>query len=159
MINHSLDNSAPIFVLAEHHKVFFNFGDEPFECGWIQVLAHVHEDLLDHMVSIEVHRAFKNVAVLVQLSQHFFFLLVWEHLESSLDDSAAMLVGWQVKDLSFDLFEYDRMVLLILGSVQLNTLDNIVAVLIFDQFIEVDIWVFEQLVEESFLLIHWDFEA
>ena len=51
------------------------------------------------------------------------------------------------------------MVPLILGSVQLNSLDNIVAVLIFDQFIEVDIWVFEQLVEESFLLIHANIEA
>ena len=57
------------------------------------ILAHVHQDLLNHVVSVEVYRAVENIAVLVQLLEHFFLSFSAKHLESSLDDSAAMFVG------------------------------------------------------------------
>lgn len=94
MINHPLDYSAPIFVLAEHHIVPLNFRDEPSQSFWSLVQAHVHEDLLDHVVSVEVYWALKDVAIFVELSQHFLLLLDCKYLERSLNDSTPMLVSW-----------------------------------------------------------------
>lgn len=93
VVDHSLDDSATILVLAEHDIVFLNLRDEVLKCLGGMILAHVHQDLLDNVVSVKVYRTIEDVAVLVQLLEHLFLLLDRENLESSLDDSAAMLVG------------------------------------------------------------------
>jgi hypothetical protein len=93
VINKSLNDSAPVLVLTKHQVVVTNFRDKPFEGFRILILTHVHEDLLDYVVSVEIYRAFKNIVTLVELCQHLLFLLNSEDLEASLNHSAPVLVS------------------------------------------------------------------
>lgn len=92
VIDHSLDDSTPVLMLAQHHVVSLDFRDEPLQGLGLVHEAHVDKNLLDDVVAVEVNRAVKDVTVLVELVQHVFPLLISEHLESRLNDSATVLV-------------------------------------------------------------------
>lgn len=153
MINKSLNDSAPVLVLTKHQVVVTNFRDKPFEGFRILILPHVHEDLLDYVVSVEIYWAFKNIVTLVELCQHLLFLLNSEDLEASLNHSAPVLVSWQLQNISPNFVENDFMIPLFFSSVQLYPLNHIIPILIFNQFVKIEIWILEKFVKKLCLFI------
>ena len=142
VVDHSLDDSAPILVLAEHNEILLNCWDELFKSKWRAVFTHIHEYLLNDMVAIEVHWAIQDVVVTVQLIQHIFSLLGGEHLECSLDDSATVFVGRKIQDVPFDIIEDDIMIFLIRWSVDLDSLNHVITVLILYKLLKIDSGIF-----------------
>ena len=56
-LKHSLDNPAAILIQAKRNNVFFDLVDEFNEWVWLDLMTHLLDYLLDHMVSIKVERA------------------------------------------------------------------------------------------------------
>ena len=57
MVNHSLDHSASVLVLAEHDEVLLDLRDEFLEGLRRVISTHVNQDFLNHVITVEVDRA------------------------------------------------------------------------------------------------------
>jgi hypothetical protein len=69
-------------------------------------------------------------------------LLGGEHLECSLDDSATVFVGRKIQDVPFDIIEDDIMIFLIRWSVDLDSLNHVITVLVLYKLLKIDSGIF-----------------
>ena len=154
MVDHSLDYPATILMLGKLDAIFFDFSDEDSKGLRFIFLTHVDENFLDDVVSAKMQRALHDVVIVIHLAQHRVLLLCAEHLERSLDDPATVLMDGKFTNTTFQMFIYDLKVMFLrICAIELDSLNNVVPILILDQFTEINRRVFEQLVVEPFLLL------
>lgn len=84
------------------------------------------------MISVEIERAFFYAIIRDQLLHHSLLLLKLKHLESSLDNSASMLVSWILHDFPYNVLKNNVQVLDFDSRNLLNFLDDVVTERIHD---------------------------
>jgi len=84
------------------------------------------------MISVEIERAFFDAIIRDQLLHHSLLLLKLKYLESSLDNSASMLVSWILHDFAYNVLKNNVQVLDFDSRNLLNFLDDVVTERIHD---------------------------
>jgi len=84
------------------------------------------------MISVEIERAFFDAIIRDQLLHHSLLLLKLKYLESSLDNSASMLVSWILHDFAYNALKNNVQVLDFDSRNLLNFLDDVVTERIHD---------------------------
>lgn len=109
-LEHSLDDSAAIFVDAVSDDVLFDLAYYFSKYWWIHHLAHVDDDLLDDVVSMEVEWTLFDEALWDNFLNHLGVVFDSKSVEGNLHDSASMLVRSVFVNIADDVIEYDILV-------------------------------------------------
>ena len=106
-LEHSLDNSAAVFIEAVIYYKLFNLANEINKWLRLNVLAHLSYDLLNNMVSIKIEGAIFDPSLVQEFLYHLVFLKGIKNIDSCLNHSASMLVGWILEHVTPDVVEYN----------------------------------------------------
>ena len=60
---HALDNTAAVLIQAILNNILLNLVDKINEWIWLDMLAHLLDNLLNHMVSIKVEGAILDLSL------------------------------------------------------------------------------------------------
>lgn len=107
IFDHPLNDSTAVLVNTVLYQVRINHFNDVFNLLRLSLASHDDKNLLNHMISVEVERAFFDSVIVDKLKHHSLLLLKLEHLEASLDDSASMLVSWVLHDFAYDVLKDD----------------------------------------------------
>lgn len=138
ILNEALDYSTAILMHTIVDNVPINFHDEAtVDIVLVQTLE-IDQDLLNNMITIEVKRAVPNALVSQQLLDDLFLLVLIEHIQSLLNDSAAVAMDRKlVKVVHDEAVEQQVTLFGVLATAVKNQLNHVVPILVHHQLLQV----------------------
>ena len=153
VLHEALHDPAAVLVLGKLNHVPLDLLDELGVDGLAFKPFDSDEHLLDHVVAVEVEGAVLDVPVVKQLLHHLLLLPNRKHVEAGLDHSAPVLVHAELINFTSEFLEDQVVVALLASSLQLDALNDVVAVLVHHEFVEVDLRISKNFIVESFLFV------